>query len=158
MYGKYIGICLIIGASLYISYCIKRFGENKINCYCAICDLIEYIKDQIEYFCTPTEGLIGSYSNDFLYKSGFLRNLEKNDWKKAIENDQYLDQYSKTVLEDFSKKLGKSSREQQIANCEYVISALSRKYEICKEDVSKRFKAYSTLAVIVGFMFVILVI
>lgn len=158
MYSKYIGICMVIGISLYASYCIKRQGENRIQCYSAICDMIEYIKNQIEYFCTPTEDLMRTYSNEFLEKSGFIRDLERNDWSVAIENNKYIDEHSKTVLEDFSRKLGKSSKEQQIANCEYAIAALSKKYEVCKDEIPKRIKAYSTLAVIVGFMIIIMVI
>lgn len=155
---KYAGLTAIIALSLYIAYSIKKYAENRIRFNCAMLEFITYIKNQIEYFCTPTEDIIESYSEGFLFECGFLGDLCGNDWKKAIENSKYIDENSKNIIFGFSNKLGRSAKEEQISNCEYAISALDKQIDLCRAEVIGKYKAYSSLALICGFMIVILLI
>lgn len=155
---KYAGLSAIIALALYIAIYIKKYGENKLSFYSAMLDFVNHIKNQIEYFCTPTEEIINSYSDGFLFECGFLGEIEGSDWKSAIDKSKYIDDESKGILSIFSKKLGKSAKEEQIANCDYTIMALDKKIQTCKEDVIGKYKAYSSLAVVCGFMIVILLI
>ncbi len=155
---KYAGITAIIALALYIAWSIKKFGENRIRFNCAMLDFITYIKNQIEFFCTPTEEIIDSYSEGFLFDCGFLGDIEGNDWTRAVEKSKYIDDNSKNIIFGFSKKLGKTTKEEQISNCEYAIAALDKQIDSCRADVIGKYKAYSSLAVICGFMIVILLI
>ena len=155
---KYIGLSLVIAVALYLAVMIKRYAENKERFYIAIYAFIGYIKNQIEYFCTPTYEFIEGYTDPFLEDCGFLRALEGNRWDRAVAECRYTDEQTKKLLLDFGTRLGRSHRDEQIANCEYTMDRVNEKLELCRNEKRGKYKAYSSLVIILGFMIVILLI
>ncbi len=155
---KLISYVIIIGISLYIANAIKKQGEGKIFFCQAMIDFITYIKSQISYFCTPTKELIDGYNNDILEKCGFLSMIKANDWSTAISHSKMLDSRGKSILVAFSSKLGKTSADEQIENCDFAIESLNAILSEYKAEIPKKYKAYSSLAVIVGLMILILLV
>lgn len=158
---KYIFIILVLGLSFYIAFYIKKRGEQKILLNEAICDFIEYIKNQIEFFCTPTDEIIANYESPVLERYEFLTLIDENDWEKALYESKasvLLDKRTTVILDAFSKKLGKSSAQEQISNCDYTLRELRKELEIQKNEVPKKSKAFSAITVVFGFMAVIIIL
>ena len=158
---KYIFIILVLGLSFYIAFYIKKRGEQKILLNEAICDFIEYIKNQIEFFCTPTDEIIANYESPILERYEFLTLIDENDWEKALYESKasvLLDKRTTVILDAFSKKLGKSSAQEQISNCDYTLRELRKELEIQKNEVPKKSKAFSAITVVFGFMAVIIIL
>ncbi|MBQ4561825.1 MAG: stage III sporulation protein AB [Clostridia bacterium] len=151
MVYKYFAFGIIMLVSMYCAYCFKKYGEDKIKYHYSIIEFISYVKRQIGYFCTPTQKILGNYDDPILNKSGFF---EKN----GIEENIYLDSQGKKILLEFFSMLGKSDAEDQMANCDYTIESINSLLNEYKDDVVKRYKAYSTISVVVGLMLIILLI
>lgn len=155
---KYLGLTTILGISLYIAVRIRKYAADRIRFFTSIYGFIAYIRNQIEYFCTPTEEFIDSFSDDFLEGCGFLSSIEGNSWDEAIRKCRYIDRSNAAVLLDFSSRLGKTGSDEQLANCEYTMEEIKKTIEVCRCDADTRYKAYSALTVIIGFMLVIALI
>ncbi|MBR5514619.1 MAG: stage III sporulation protein AB [Clostridia bacterium] len=158
---KYVAVTVILLLSFYIAYYIKHRGEEKLLLYEALYDFIEYIKYQIEFFCTPTDEMIANYDNPILEKYEFLVLLDNNDWSRAIHESKassLLDKRIVSVLEAFSSKLGTSSGDEQTANCEYTLCELKKVLDTGRQELPKKLKAFSAISVISGFMAIILIL
>lgn len=158
---KYLIIIVVLAMSVYIAAYIKRLNDNKIEVYEGIIDFLEYIKSQIEYFCTPTEEIIKNYENLILNKYGFLEALEMTNWEKALTQTNmspYLDNTTVTLLKRFSGTFGKTSSQEQISNCEYTLAQLNNELIKLKQDSPQKTKAYSSLTVISGLMIILLIL
>lgn len=158
---KYLAIAVVLGISFYVAYYIKKRGEEKLQFNEALCDFIEYIKNQIEFFCTPTDEIVANYDSPILEKYEFLTLIDENDWEKAIYESKasaLLDKRTVSLLDAFSKKLGTTTASEQIANCEYTLSELKKALETQKDEVPKKSKAFSAISVVSGFMAVILIL
>ncbi|MBR6514337.1 MAG: hypothetical protein IKT46_05825 [Clostridia bacterium] len=149
--NKYIAIAIGISAVIYISYSIRKYARDKILFHCAVIDFITYTRQQIAFFCTPTARIIASYKDPILSSNGFFD-------KKGLENNRYLDQRGRKLLEEFFSRLGKSSSEEQTANCDYIIAGLNTLIDEYKNDAEKKYKAYSSLTLILGLMLLILLV
>ena len=148
---RYTAILIISVIAVYTAFCIRRFGRERISFHVAVIDFITYVKQQINYFCTPTNKLIDNYSDKRIVDSGVFD-------KEGIDTNIYLDARGKKLLKDFFAKLGKSSADDQIANCDYTIQALNSLLSEYKADIPKKYKVYSTLTLIAGAMLLILLI
>ena len=76
----------------------------------------------------------------------------------GVDRNVYLDERGKKLLKEYFLKLGKSSAEDQIANCDYVIEAMNILLDEYKEQIPKRYKAYSTLTFVIAAMMIILLL
>ena len=155
---RYLASALIVVISVYIAYQIQRYGANKIGFYHALVEFVSYIKNQILYFRTPTDKIISEFNSSVLERYGFLSLVEKGDWRSAAETNGFLDPDTKELMYKFGSKLGKSTAEDQIANCDYTLDVLNKYLSEYKTEIPKKYKAYSSLAVIFGFMILILLI
>ncbi len=148
---RYTAIFIILLISLYTALCITRYGREKISFHIAVIDFITYVKQQITFFCTPTNKLIEEYHDTKLRESGIFSS-------DGIEANVYLDARGKKLLKDFFARLGKSSAEDQIASCDYTIEGLNALLTEYRSDIPKKYKVYSTLTLIAGSMLLILLI
>ncbi len=137
--------------AFYISYCLRKYGREKIEFHISVIDFVNYVKQQITFFCTPTNKIIEGYADNGLYKSGLFDD-------GGVDRNVYLDERGKKLLKEYFLKLGKSSAEDQIANCDYVIEAMNILLDEYKEQIPKRYKAYSTLTFVIAAMMIILLL
>lgn len=158
---KYLAVVFVLGISFFTAYYIKKKGEEKLLVNEAICDLIEYIKNHIEFFCTPVDEILSNYENPVLEKYGFLSFLEDNDWENALHESRagsFLDKRTAALLDSFSKRLGTGTAEEEVAGCEYTLKELRAVLDVQKSEVPKKSKAFSAISVVSGFMAVILIL
>ena len=158
---KYFAIILILSVSFYIAFSIKRRGKSKLVLLSSLTQLVEYIKDQIEYFCAPTEEIFRNYCDGRLADFGFLPIRGTDDMISKLErlsSDGFLDSESREVLISFCKRLGRSIQDEQIANCEYTLSRLRKSLEEASVQLPRKTGVYSALTVVCGFMTAIILL
>lgn len=158
---KYCAIAVILFLAFYISYLIKKKYSERVQLLEELCLLTEYIGNQIEYYCTPTEEILRSYHSIYLENKGFLPLKADENWRDKLKECDLADNIDNTVMEQiysFSVKLGRSCSDDQLSNCRFTVGLLTAKLEKDRSDIPKRAKAYSALCVVSAFMAVILII
>ena len=148
---RYAVLFIILVLTLYISFFIKKYGRDKISFHADVIDFITYVKRQITFFCTPTDKIISGYAFPGRQDGGIFE-------EGGIDKNVYLDERGKKLLKDFFSKLGRSSAEDQTANCDYTIDALNSLLDEYEEELPKKYKAYSTLVLIAGAMLMVLLL
>lgn len=148
---KQTAILIIIALTLYIALVIENYGRDKVNFHISVIDFITYVKQQIKFFCTPTDKIIAGYRENSQLDIGFFES-------GGIDSNIYLDTRGKKLLNEFFSRLGKSSAEDQIASCDYTITSIKALLDEYKEEVQKKYKAYSVMALISGAMLIILLL
>lgn len=150
---------------------IMRGGKEREKlCECeAFLDLFEYVKNQIDYFLTPTKMIYRNYSNAVLEKKGFLellRSHENDDvyrdvWRISFEacKERFnLSTSQANLVLGFGECIGKSSAHMQSANFDYYILRMGDEIKKQRAESEKNIKLYRTLGVAAGALAVILVI
>ena len=145
---RYTALLLIILLAIYITVVIRKYAKDKIYFHITIIDFITYVKQQITFFCAPTNKIISEYTVPEIKNSGIFE-------EGGIDKNKYLDERGKKLMKDFFSKLGRSSADDQIANCDYTIEAMNKLLDEYKEELPKKYKAYSTITLITGAMLVI---
>ncbi len=148
---RYTVSAVILFCSVYIASRISKYGKDKICFHVTVIEFITYVRQQISFFCTPTNKIIAEYPDSALQSSGIFD-------KGGVDRNIYLDERGKKLLKDFLFRLGKSNVEDQIANCNYAIDGMRALLDEYKEEIPKKYKAYSTMAFIIGGMLVILLL
>lgn len=148
---KYLAFIIIFFLSGYISFRIRKYSNDKIKFHVALIDFITHIRQQITFYCTPTDRIIKEYHDPAIGDCSLLME------GKTI-NNIYTDERGRKVLNDFFKRLGKSAVEGQIANCDYALSSISTLLSEYIDEKDKKYKAYSMLSLIIGGLLIILLI
>ena len=151
MLYKHLVFIIIALSDLYIAFSIRKYGTDKIKFHITLLDFITYARQQIVFFCAPTNKIINGYGDRLLRDSGFFDD-------GGIDGNIYLDTRGKKLMNDFFGKFGKSSVEDQVANCDYTIDGINNLLDEYKNDIQKKYKAYSILTVILGAMVIVLLI
>ncbi len=148
---RLIAYVIILLVSGYVSFSIRRYGNGKVKFHMAVIDLITHIRQQITFYCMPTDRIINGYNDPVI---GDIKEFVKSNGDCSI----YTDERGRKILYEFFTRLGKTSTDDQIANCDYAISSLNGLLVGYIEEKDKKYKAYSGLAFVIGAMLVIILI
>lgn len=148
---KLIGSVFIIFASVVSSYFYEKTLKENMKNTDELYDLINYIKINIEYFSTPINEILISYS----YNSIFIQELIGKSNLKVLN---FLDSNTKSNLNSFFNELGKGYKKEQIALCEYNLKILDALREKMKMEFSNKSKLFRSLSLFSGIGCVILLI
>ena len=137
-----IGALLILGASCAVSFCLIREGAGKVTALEAVCRLIMHIKQNIETFGTPIDGILECYSSEYFEKSCFADEMRKNGIAHAASCGRIaLREDAKTEFKAFAENIGKGYRDEEIRRCEYYLSL----FEGYLSEEKDRLKRYSPM-------------
>ena len=165
----------LIGAVLLFAFCsfcgiFAGEREKKRLCECeAFLEFFEYIKNQVEFFRTPTKAIYRSFSSAVLESRGFLPALRSHEndevycdvWKCAFESagkNLHLSEKQRGLVLDFGECIGKSQGEIQKTSFERYISEMNSEIAKEKAESEKNVKLYRTLGIAAGAFAAILVI
>lgn len=134
----------------------------------AFLEFFEYIKNQVNYFLTPTKVMYRSFSSEILEDCGFLPALRSHEsdevyqdvWRislKSCEKNLQITSKQKSLIFGFGDCIGKSNGDIQTANFDYYISEMRAQVETEKQDGEKNTKLYRTLGITAGACAAILV-
>ncbi len=142
----------------------KRLAECE-----AFLSLFEYIKNQVNFFLTPTKVMYRNFENKVLEECGFLPALRSHEndevyhdiWRSALASSQrnlHLTEKQRTLMADFGECIGKTSGEMQASSFDYYIAELRAEIGKEKEEGEKNAKLYRTLFLAAGACAAILII
>lgn len=144
--------------------------EKKRLCECeAFLEFFEYIKNQVEFFRTPTKVIYRSFSSSVLESCGFLPALRSHEndevycdvWKCAFGSaakNLHLNEKQRGLVLDFGECIGKSQGEIQKASFERYIAEMNGEIAKEKTESEKNVKLYRTLGIAAGAFAAILAI
>lgn len=150
----------------------KSFGFlRRIRQLEAFTGAINQIANEIRYFSSPTEVIMEKidgmeeYRNLKIFGICKEKMKETRDFYKAWESalrqvkpSLSLQEGDTETLLWFGRVLGTTDVEGELANCERYRVLLNQRLENAREDQKKRGKMYSSLGVLAGVLFVVILI
>jgi len=154
---KYIGLIILFLCSVFIGQTISAKYRLSVRQTDAFIQFIKYIKSQIEHYNTSYPEIFDKFTNNILHD--FTDKLHTNEWISALDNTAFsFDDNIKEILYSFGHELGKSMRDEQIANCLYTIEQLEIHYNNLKSELPKKTKLCTSLSLMTGLSIVIIFI
>ncbi|MBQ8738029.1 MAG: hypothetical protein IJZ04_00890 [Clostridia bacterium] len=153
---KLIGSILILCASVSACYFYEKNEMRKIHLCERYCELIKFIKSQIQYFSTPIDKIFSSYKAQLaLSEDEFTEYMELPKLRNSLK---WNDKEEKAILEPFFSSLGKGLKAEEVSLCSYTVTELEKITEKKKADYPSKIKSFRAIAMFVGACAVILLI
>lgn len=161
-------ICIFIFFSLLGIFKGEKEKEQLAECE-AFAEVFIYIKNQVNYFLTPTKKIYNDISNGLLEKSGFLPSLRSHEndevycdvWRISFESTKkalHLSEKQEVIIIGFGENIGKTSDMIQMNSFDYYIAELDGEISKLKKETVKNVKLYRTLGMTAGALAAILII
>lgn len=141
-------------------YRLDELDELKNN--------FKIMENKIKYTYEPLEDIFSEVAeiSSFSVKELFMKTAKnikqkgaEKAWKDEIkEADLSLKKEDKNILKEFGNLLGKTNKEGQINQIQFVNTLLDRQIEKAKEDKTKNETVYKKLGLIFGIGIVIVLI
>lgn len=158
---KAIGGLLILGMGGYVSLSISRYERRRLRVLDAYISLIYYIKGQIDCYALPVGDILARADPALI---AACLGLERDDRDTAEllacfvgtdsplprlvnESRLYLEPESERLLRTFSGELGHTFRTEQVARCDYYISALTEERRKLFAALPARVRVSSVLCI-----------
>ena len=149
-------------------YAGEREKNRLAECE-AFYELFGYVKNQVNYFLTPTKVMYRNFSNKVLEECGFLPTLRSHEndevyhdiWRTSLmscKRNLRLKQTQFSLVLDFGDCIGKNSGAIQTGSFDYYMSELRDEIDKEKEESAKNVKLYRTLGIAAGACAAILII
>ena len=137
-----IGGALILASSLGISVYLISEGKRRI-CACeAVCALITFIKQNIEAFGTPIDGILDTCRIDYLDNCAFGEVMRQKGLPSAAsEGILTLGKEAQNDFETFAENIGKGYRDEEIKRCDYYLS----RFELHLAEERERYERYTPM-------------
>lgn len=161
MLFKIFGTLTLLTITAYLCYQASRLEMKRVRQAEGFLLLLRHVKAQISCFCAPTCDIFSSFENEALSDIGFLEELKKGDFCRAVSlcrDKIYLDEGEINLLIAFGHELGKGYRQQEIEGCDYYISELECAYAKKREEQPKKSRLYRSLVLTGGLMLIIVFI
>lgn len=162
-----LGISVII-CSMQIGILLSKKYVFRLEELDELKNSFQIIENKIKYTYEPLESIfseiaeISSYYVSQLFKNVAQNIKEKgaqNAWQDEVRKSELsLKKEDKLVLKEFGTLLGKTNKEGQINQINYVTKLLERQIEKAKKDREKNEAIYKKLGVILGVCIVIVLI
>ncbi len=148
---KLLGSILIIFASIMSSYFYEQKLKKSIKSTEELCDLINYIKNKIEYFSLAINDILEGYQTDSDFINDLINSKELCDLS-LLENTVAND------VKSFFVRLGKGFKKEQLALCDYTLKSLEASKDKIKIEFTKKAKVFRSLSLFAGIGCVILLV
>lgn len=161
-------VCIFVFFSLLGIFKGEKEKEQLAECE-AFAEIFVYIKNQVDYFLTPTKKIYSNISNEMLEKKGFLPSLRSHEndevysnvWRlsfESVRNAFHLSEKQETIIFGFGDSIGKASDKIQTNSFDYYIAELNGEISKQKKETAKNVKLYRTLGMTAGALAAILII
>ena len=143
---KIIGAILIFLVSIIVSSNYEKSKKQEIVDLKAMVSLLQFIKNQIEYFSLPISEILAKYSTD-------------NECVKGFVDTGYLSFSDKNIQDELIKcftQLGKGFKEEQISLLNYNIELTNKTIKSNEESNPQKIKVYRAMSLFISSCVVIL--
>lgn len=145
MVYKAVGSILLCACALFISLYVSRFEKRRLEVTDAYISLLFYIKGQVDCYSMPICEILSGAPPRVLDACSYVAS---DGLVSMVERSKpYLSDESFRLLFCFASEFGSTYREEQMKRCDYYIEALAKERENMAEDIPKRSRIYSTLAI-----------
>lgn len=145
MIFKLAGSIFLCASGGFVSFYIKRFQKNRLLVLDGFVSLIFYIKGQVDCYSMPISEILSGAPRELLERCFWVEDLglcEMVDSSRA-----YLTDEGARLLYCFASEFGSTYRDEQIKRCDYYIEALCEERKNIAQDIPKKSRAYSALAI-----------
>ena len=157
MIYKVIGTVVLLLAGGYISAAMTRFERRRLRVLDGYISLIYYVKGQIDCYAMPLSDILaradpaiiaaclGRDSPDAL--PPLPTNGEPPLPALVKESRLYLEPESERLLTTLTGELGTTYRAEQVARCDYYVTALTEERRKLNDTLPARLRATCTLCI-----------
>jgi len=146
MIVKWIGAGVVLIAAWLFSIGLIREHREVLQELEALCNMVQFIRDNIDHLMKPLPEIFQSYNNDYLETIGFLPRIRCTGLIQAWEEHTFS--FSGEVfllLSDFMQTIGCGYRTEELRLCDYTLTRLNENLELLRRDSSNRIKLYKTV-------------
>lgn len=148
---KIAGAILILCASVASSYFYEKREKEKIRKANELTEFIRYIRAQIAYFSLPTDKIFKNYKSD----DPFIEDIISG---KLCSLDSFFDKDTTGVIKNFFSSLGNGYKDEQLAMCDFTLSATEDFINKMNKEFSGKVKVFRSMALFTGVCIIILLI
>ncbi len=157
MIYKLIGSIVLVLASGYVTLAVRRFEHRRLRVLDGYISLIYYIKGQIDCYAMPLGEILARVDPRILGDCLGLERAVPYSFRPGDpggepplpamvrESRLYLEPESERLLSTFAGELGSVYRAEQVARCDYYITALIEERRRLYETMPARLRTCSTL-------------
>ena len=145
MVFKLIGSLFLCVSGIFASAFVSKFQKNKLLVLDSYISLVFYIKGQVDCYSKPISEILACAPRELLEQCLVKEGAGLCEMVEASR--VYLSDESFRLLYCFASEFGSTYREEQMKRCEYYIEALSEERKNVAEEIAKKSKIYSTLAI-----------
>lgn len=146
---KFLGCLLILLSSVTVGFYMERSYKEKIRFLQEIIDLINYTRNQIEFFSLPINEIYLSFQN----RSKHLTDLITGNVNLIYENFR-----NQEYLHHYFNEIGKGYKSEQIKLCDYTLNEAQKDLNNLNLDLPKKIKIIRSLSLFIGASLVILLV
>ena len=140
------------------SYCLVRELEQKVTNTRALCRLLRYCSEQVEYFARSAGAILSSCDVLLLRECGYRADNTPNNFFDFFESCEILCPKSRSIVLDFARDFGKNYRNEQVKHCKYYLEQMNAQEAELNAALPTQKKLACTLLLSATFMVIILLV
>ena len=148
---KIAGAIFILCASVASSYFYEKREKEKIKKANKLAEFIRYIRAQISYFSLPVDMIFKAYKSDDTLTGDIISG-------KLSSLDSFFDKDTSDVIKDFFSSLGNGYKDEQLALCDFTMSAIEDFTDKMNKEFSGKVRVFRSMAIFTGVCLIILLI
>jgi len=159
MFVKWLGAGILLIAAGLLSRGLTHEHRKVLRELEALCDMVQYIRDNIDHLMKPLPEIFASYQNDYLETIGFLQRIRHNGLKQAWDEQSFsISGEPHLLLTDFNRTIGSGYRTEELRLCDYTLSRLKEHLDRLHKDSSNLLKLYKTVPVMFALSIILILI
>ena len=155
---KTVGVLMIFVCCTAGGFVLAGREKEKLSECEAFLRLFLYVRNQIQYFLSPTRQIFEEFRDTVLEENGFLpllraerQGVYQSNWTAALDGCRFTgDNETKNIIREFGEAIGKSNRDMQIASFDYDIKLLTEKTERIRSSLEKNMRLYRAMGFALG--------
>lgn len=156
---RIIGSAILLCVSIILSQAITSTVRKREVELVEICDLIRFIRNNIDSFLTPIGAILSGYSSPALKRCGFTSAMHISGLAAAVNTDGIsLFGNERELLSAFAEKLGLGYREEEVRLCDYYLAEFTEIAKREKEENDKKSRMYRYLPPLAALSLIIILI
>ena len=159
MIVKWIGAGIVLIAAGMLSIGLTREHKDILRELEALCDMVQYIRDNIDHLMKPLPDIFISYQNDYLETIGFLPQIRHIGLEEAWNEQSFsLSEEVFFLLSDFIRSIGSGYRTEELRLCDSTLTRLKENLDRIHRDSANRLKLYKTVPVMFALSVILILI
>ncbi len=158
---RYVGLFVIFVCCTWGGMVLSGNVSRSLALNEGLLQFIRHVRGQVSYFKAPVQTICASFQNETFQKIQFDRLINEKGLSSAIEEKKGMlnlspDTYA--ILQEFARRFGTLSYEEQIADCDYAAEQLEKEIASKKEEFPAKKQIFSSMGLLCGAMAVLILL